>query len=173
MIDLIRVASSRAGAWRRFRGTTAASRRHRSPSRCWFAVFILLLGLAARPVVGRPVSAPTAQHWLGTDLHGRDLLVRLCHAPRVSLLDRHRGHHREPDHRRVAGSDCGLRRWTVGRRNDAVRGCSLFDAIGDPGDSADGGAGTVVEGIDGHGVPDASGTARLLVLFAALGRCRG
>jgi oligopeptide transport system permease protein len=29
---------------------------------------------------------PTAQHWLGTDVHGRDLLVRLCYGAQISLL---------------------------------------------------------------------------------------
>lgn len=29
---------------------------------------------------------PGAQHWLGTDVHGRDVLVRLCHGARISLL---------------------------------------------------------------------------------------
>ena len=29
---------------------------------------------------------PTGQHWLGTDVHGRDLLVRLCCGAQISLL---------------------------------------------------------------------------------------
>lgn len=29
---------------------------------------------------------PSAQHWLGTDLHGRDLLTRLMYGARISLL---------------------------------------------------------------------------------------
>jgi ABC-type dipeptide/oligopeptide/nickel transport system permease subunit len=28
---------------------------------------------------------PTIQHWLGTDVHGRDLLVRLCYGAQISL----------------------------------------------------------------------------------------
>jgi oligopeptide transport system permease protein len=31
-------------------------------------------------------SAPSAQHWLGTDTFGRDLLVRILHGGRVSLM---------------------------------------------------------------------------------------
>ena len=31
-------------------------------------------------------AVPGAQHWLGTDIHGRDLLSRICHGARVSLL---------------------------------------------------------------------------------------
>lgn len=29
---------------------------------------------------------PTGEHWLGTDIHGRDLLVRICYGARISLL---------------------------------------------------------------------------------------
>ena len=29
---------------------------------------------------------PSAQHWLGTDVHGRDLLTRLMYGGRISLL---------------------------------------------------------------------------------------
>src|SRR5262245_18016964 len=80
--------SLRQRAWRRFRN-------HR------FATIsaVLLLALLAFVVVYPIASAyrpdqlsdaqfqpPTAQHWLGTDVHGRDLLVRLCHFAQVSLL---------------------------------------------------------------------------------------
>jgi peptide/nickel transport system permease protein/oligopeptide transport system permease protein len=30
--------------------------------------------------------SPNSDHWLGTDLHGRDLLVRLCYGAQISLL---------------------------------------------------------------------------------------
>jgi len=30
--------------------------------------------------------SPNAQHWLGTDVHGRDLLVRLCYGAQISLV---------------------------------------------------------------------------------------
>ena len=32
------------------------------------------------------LAPPSAQHWLGTDLHGRDLLTRLMYGARISLL---------------------------------------------------------------------------------------
>ena len=32
------------------------------------------------------LSPPSTQHWLGTDLHGRDLLTRLLYGARISLL---------------------------------------------------------------------------------------
>jgi len=32
------------------------------------------------------LAPPSAQHWFGTDLHGRDLLTRLMHGARISLL---------------------------------------------------------------------------------------
>lgn len=35
---------------------------------------------------GDRLSPPDAVHWLGTDVHGRDLFVRLCHGARLSLL---------------------------------------------------------------------------------------
>ena len=30
--------------------------------------------------------APSAEHWFGTDVHGRDLLTRVCYGARISLL---------------------------------------------------------------------------------------
>src|SRR5262245_48260085 len=30
--------------------------------------------------------APSREHWMGTDAHGRDLLVRICYGARISLL---------------------------------------------------------------------------------------
>lgn len=37
-------------------------------------------------VSAAPLSPPTLAHWLGTDLHGRDLLTRLLYGGRISLL---------------------------------------------------------------------------------------
>jgi oligopeptide transport system permease protein len=86
-------------AWRRFlrnRGATAA--------------LILLLALVAlvlfwplfdlapsavlpKAMMHRPdaisdalFTPPTWEHWFGTDVHGRDLLSRVCHGARISLL---------------------------------------------------------------------------------------
>ena len=32
------------------------------------------------------LAPPSAEHWLGTDLHGRDLMTRLMYGARISLL---------------------------------------------------------------------------------------
>jgi oligopeptide transport system permease protein len=75
-------------AWRRFRRNRLAS------------VSAVLLGLLLMFTVVYPwISAwkpdevsdaqfqsPGARHWLGTDVHGRDLLVRLCYGAQISLL---------------------------------------------------------------------------------------
>jgi len=41
---------------------------------------------AAMGVAAERLAEPSAQHWLGTDLLGRDVLLRLLHGARVSLL---------------------------------------------------------------------------------------
>jgi len=75
-------------AWRRFR-------RNR-PAVISAALLGLVLAFALLYPIVSPYRAdqlsdaqfqpPTAQHWLGTDLHGRDLLVRLCYGAQISLL---------------------------------------------------------------------------------------
>lgn len=54
-------------------------------------VFLALIGPLLSPygyeeVSDLQFSAPSAQHWLGTDIHGRDLLTRILYGARVSLL---------------------------------------------------------------------------------------
>lgn len=59
-------------------------------------VILLLLGAAAAPLISpydpykidfsNVTAPPSAQHWLGTDELGRDLLTRLIYGARVSLL---------------------------------------------------------------------------------------
>ena len=75
-------------AWRRFRG------QHRA---VWATVFLGLVVLGSLlgpsltgfdPNAGGELqyAAPTAAHWCGTDVHGRDLLTRLLVGTRISLL---------------------------------------------------------------------------------------
>jgi ABC-type dipeptide/oligopeptide/nickel transport system permease subunit len=75
-----------------------ASRALRGDPRAWFGAgvvaFLLLLAVAA-PLVARhdPVhidlinqlSPPSAEHWLGTDIEGRDVWARLVYGARISL----------------------------------------------------------------------------------------
>lgn len=75
-------------AWARFR-------RHRA---AWLAAWGLGLLIGAALVgpwispynpnafVGGPFEAPSLRHWLGTDVHGRDLLVRVLVGMRLSLV---------------------------------------------------------------------------------------
>lgn len=46
----------------------------------------LVLGLSPTTVSREQFFAPDAGHWFGTDVHGRDLLARVCHGARISLL---------------------------------------------------------------------------------------
>jgi oligopeptide transport system permease protein len=80
--------SPRHRAWRRF--------CHHRPAliSAWFllavVLFAFLLPLGSRyrsdPLSDDQFAPPGAAHWLGTDVHGRDVLVRLCYGARISLL---------------------------------------------------------------------------------------
>lgn len=75
-----------------------ATRALRADARAWFGagviVVLVLLALAA-PLVARhdpihidlihQLSPPSAQHWLGTDIQGRDVWARLVYGARISL----------------------------------------------------------------------------------------
>jgi peptide/nickel transport system permease protein/oligopeptide transport system permease protein len=75
-------------AWRRFKRNRAALVSG------W--VLLVLVGLALiwpwlspfRPdaISDAQFAAPSFQHWCGTDVHGRDLLARICYGARISLL---------------------------------------------------------------------------------------
>jgi ABC-type dipeptide/oligopeptide/nickel transport system permease subunit len=75
-----------------------ASRVLRGDPRAWFGagvVFTLVLLAVAAPLVARrdplhidlinQLSPPSAQHWLGTDIQGRDVWARLVYGARISL----------------------------------------------------------------------------------------
>ena len=87
-------------AWQRFR-------RHRLAAAAGALLATLLVLTAIWPIFSRPVVArflphaltwdpdaisdaqfqpPTAEHWFGSDFHGRDLLSRVCHGARISLF---------------------------------------------------------------------------------------
>ena len=75
-------------AWRRF-----CRNRLAVVSGCFLLAviaFVLIFPLVSRfrpdALSDAQFQPPTAQHWLGTDIHGRDLLVRLCCGAQVSLL---------------------------------------------------------------------------------------
>ena len=74
------------------------SERLRRDPRAWFGVGVILLmvlAALAAPVIGRhdplaidlagQLQGPSAAHWLGTDIQGRDVWSRLIHGARISL----------------------------------------------------------------------------------------
>ncbi len=75
-------------AWRRFKRNRLAVL-----SACFLlavVAFILLWPLISpyKPdaLSDAQFRLPSAQHWFGTDVHGRDLLVRVCYGAQISLL---------------------------------------------------------------------------------------
>src|SRR5207244_498776 len=75
-------------AWRRFR------RNRLAVAGSLFLLALLLLILAG-PILSSysplalsedQFAPPSAKHWCGTDVHGRDLLARLVYGTRISLL---------------------------------------------------------------------------------------
>ena len=87
-------------AWRRFR-------RHRPAAVAAILLVLLILAVLIWPLFSQPAIAPRLpaalthppdaisdaqfdppdfQHWFGTDVHGRDLLSRVCFGARISLL---------------------------------------------------------------------------------------
>ena len=75
-------------AWRRFRKNRPAV------IGAWLLAFVVVVALLY-PLVGpfKPdalsdaqFQPPSMQHWFGTDVHGRDLLARVCFGAQISLL---------------------------------------------------------------------------------------
>ena len=75
-----------------------AGRRLRGDSRAWIGVAVVVLMVLAAllaPLVARhdptaidlagQLRAPSAEHWLGTDVQGRDVWARLVYGARISL----------------------------------------------------------------------------------------
>jgi ABC-type dipeptide/oligopeptide/nickel transport system permease subunit len=75
-------------AWRRFK------RNRPAMVGVWFLALVLVFILVypfvspyrAEQLSDEQFQPPSAGHWLGTDVHGRDLLVRLCYGAQISLL---------------------------------------------------------------------------------------
>lgn len=79
--------------------TTARTRRGMPSRRVLLGVAVLAIYVLAavlapwitshdpnRQDILNPLADPTASHWLGTDVHGRDVFARLLYAARVDLL---------------------------------------------------------------------------------------
>ena len=86
--DSLRPLSPNQRAWRRFK------RNRPAVLSVWLLAVVVVFVLAC-PLLSpyRPeqlseaqFQPPNGQHWLGTDVHGRDLLVRLCYGAQISLL---------------------------------------------------------------------------------------
>jgi peptide/nickel transport system permease protein/oligopeptide transport system permease protein len=75
-------------AWQRFAANRAALAALIVASAIVVAVLIGPAWLAHAPLAmsDAQFSMPSRQHWLGTDAHGRDLLSRVLHGGRISLL---------------------------------------------------------------------------------------
>jgi peptide/nickel transport system permease protein/oligopeptide transport system permease protein len=156
-----RTVSPGARAWQRFRGNRVAMAST--------VLLILILAFALvyphfSPYPPEQLSdatfqPPTPQHWLGTDVHGRDLLVRLCSGAQISLL---------------VGAVGAVVSLVIGGRLDGammrivdilyalpsiIVAIVLMSALEAP----------LRNGLAAAGLPNAAKVARLLVLFLALG----
>ena len=75
-----------------------ATRHLRRDGRAWFGmavIFLMVLAAIAAPLIARhdPLSidltnqlrSPSGEHWMGTDIQGRDIFARLVYGARISL----------------------------------------------------------------------------------------
>ncbi len=75
-------------AWRRFKRNRLAviSAWVLAATVVFILAFPLVSSYKAEVVSDAQFQKPTAQHWFGTDVHGRDLLVRVCRGAQISML---------------------------------------------------------------------------------------
>ena len=50
------------------------------------AIWPLIAPYGVNAITDAQFNPPNGRHWFGTDVHGRDLLTRVLHGARVSLL---------------------------------------------------------------------------------------
>ena len=75
-----------------------ATQHLKRDARAWFGVFVVLLMVVAAlaaPLIARhdptdvdlinQLQGPSAEHWMGTDIQGRDVWARLVYGARISL----------------------------------------------------------------------------------------
>ena len=170
--DATRPLSPNQRAWRRFK------RNRPAVFSAWLLAAVVIFVLAC-PLVSpyRPeqlseaqFQPPNGQHWLGTDVHGRDLLVRLCYGAQISLLVGMVG----ASVCLVIGVSWGSIAGYVGGRLDSgmmrvvdilyslpsiIFAIVLISAVEPP----------LINWLTAIGVSNAGKSARLLVLFVALG----
>ncbi len=84
----MRSASPGRRAWRRFCANRLAvgGAVFLAVVLAFAVVYPLLSAWQPEQLSDATFQPPTRQHWLGTDVHGRDLLVRLCCGAQISLL---------------------------------------------------------------------------------------
>src|SRR5262245_46820419 len=81
-------ASPRRRAWRRFQKNRVAvlSALVLSALLAFALVYPFVSDYRADQLSDAQFQPPGSMHWMGTDVHGRDLLVRLCYGAQISLL---------------------------------------------------------------------------------------
>src|SRR5690606_28441155 len=80
--------SPRQRAWRRFKRNrpAVAGALFLALTIAFVLLYPLFSPYPPEQVSDSQFARPSLQHWMGTDVHGRDLLVRLCYGARISLV---------------------------------------------------------------------------------------